>query len=675
MIRGAAGRLSARGEENMGNGENNLSGTGPLLSDREFFGSCLPGTAEMEPVRAAAERGDYPGARRAFGRLIRENLRPDLFFRVPYEVPENFYKWPEENDLEAAGRICRNELISCGTLHAFGGEVDWFANPTFNGYKEWTWQLSRHNEWKHLAKVYRDTGDEKYARAAASLFESWVKQALVPPEDTEGGDTLCWRTIECGIRMGANWPYVLHSFYKSPAFTDDIIVDWYKSVREHGRRLRLRHRQGNWLIMEMNGLAQIGILYPELAEAEAWYDYAVKKLGEELDRQIYPDGFQYELSTNYHFVVINNYHRLMLVMEAYGKKAPALYAEKLERAAELYVKIMRPDGRVPDINDGNDHYAASFLGTLGDLFPENKVFRWVVSGGKEGREPDYRSIALPYSGFMIMRSGWGKDQLWALFDGAPFGTGHQHEDKLNLLVYAGGKAVLTEGGNYAYDSSEMRRYVLSTRSHNTMRLDGEDQNRRLNYRWREEDISAHSGLKYRIEEDFDYAEAEYNEGYGPGADRSVSHRRGILFLKKVPAGLCPFFVVIDRFFSGEDKGHFYEILWHLNEDPVELRGNRVSCGEFGILCSGGPGGIALVKGQEYPEWQGWIPGGSGKQGDYKPIHTLIRGLGGGNLRALTLLYPQGVPPETIEGGSAPEDTEIRIRYRGGELVLDERAYR
>jgi hypothetical protein len=661
----------------MGNVENNSSGTGPRLSDRDFFGRCLRDTAEMKPVKLAAEKGDYPGARRAFAALIRRNLKPDLFFSIPYEAPENFYKSPEESEIEAANRICRNELISCGTPHAFGETVDWFANPTFNGYKEWTWQLSRHNDWKHLARVYRDTGDEKYAQAAASQFASWVRQAVVPPEDTPGSDTLCWRTIECGIRMGANWPYTLHSFYKSPAFTDSIIVDWYKSVQEHGKRLSLQHRQGNWLIMEMNGLAQIGILYPELADAENWYAYAVKKLDEELDRQIYPDGFQYELSTSYHFVVINNYHRLMQVMEAYGKTVPAAYREKIERAAEVYVKIMRPDGRVPDINDGSNNYAASFLGTLTDLFPENRVFQWVVSGGKEGCKPDYCSVALPYSGFMIMRSGWEKGDLWALFDAAPFGTGHQHEDKLNLLLYAGGKAVLTEGGIYAYDTSEMRRYVLSTRSHNTMRLDGEDQNRRLNYRWHDEEITVHSGLRYRIEEDFEYAEAEYNEGYGPQADRSVSHRRSVLFLKKAPAGLSPFFVVIDRFFPEGNKTHFYETLWHLDEEAAGIKGNSISTGPLSILCSGESGGIALVKGVEYPEWQGWIRGKSHKQGDYRPIYTLIRTLHGGRLRGVTLLYPAagGNPLDAVEAGDSPENTDIRIRYRGGELFLDEKTYR
>ncbi len=117
-------------------------------------------------------------------------------------------------------------------LASFQGKVDWFSNPTYNKYAEWTWQLSRHNEWKILAHMYRKTGKEKYAKTCADLFESWVRQA-VRPEDTEGFQTLCWRTIECGIRMGANWPYVLHSFYTSEAFTDDILIDWYKSVYEH----------------------------------------------------------------------------------------------------------------------------------------------------------------------------------------------------------------------------------------------------------------------------------------------------------------------------------------------------------------------------------------------------------------------------------------------------------
>ena len=60
--------------------------------------------------------------------------------------------------------------------------------------------------------------------------------------------------------------------------------------------------------MEMNGLAQIGILYPQFRLAGEWLKQAYESLEEELGRQIYPDGFQYELATNYHDVEIGRAH-------------------------------------------------------------------------------------------------------------------------------------------------------------------------------------------------------------------------------------------------------------------------------------------------------------------------------------------------------------------------------
>jgi hypothetical protein len=653
--------------------------TGPLLTDREFFQEALLyDQPEMKPVQEAAEKGAYAEARKAFAAAIRKLLRPEVFFSVPYEIPEDIFKLPGEGDKEAAERMCRNELVSCGIPCAFGDRIDWFANPTFNGYHEWPLQLNRHHDWKHLAHIYRETGDEKYARCFASQFAGWVKQVTAPPPGSKNNASLGWRTIECGLRMGHTWPYVLHVFYRSPAFTGDLLVDWYKSIYEQGLRLRREHSgHGNWIAMEMNGLGQIGILCPELAPAKEWYGYALKKLNEELDVLFYPDGFHFQLTTEYHFDVINNYHRLIQVMNACGFSLPEGMAGKLERAAEVYVKLMKPDGRVPDLNDGARQYVQVYLKMLSDIFPENRVFQWIISGGKEGDKPDYLSIALPWSGIEVMRTGWDKDALWALFDAGPLGHGHEHEDMLNLIISTGEITALDEGGSYAYDNSEIRSYVISTRAHNTARVDGRDQNRRKNYFWRDEDIQRQSGMKYRNGEIFDFAEGEYREGYGPEADTSVTHRRGVLFLKKPPAGLDPFFVVVDRFIS-EGEAHRYDILWHFDENPVELSMTRVSARTITLFHSGGPGGMAVIRGQEHPEWQGWLTGGFGIQGNYHPAHTVVHSLYGGSLRLVTLLYPckgGACPVTAVEAEKRPEDTNIRIRHEGGELVLREEDYR
>lgn len=653
-----------------------MTKTGPLLPIDKFFTACLnlelPG---LEKVREAVQEEDFEGAKAAFAAYVRTSLRPDVFFTIPYEIPENNYTRPNESIREAAERICENKLISCGTECDFGDKVDWFHNPTYNQYKEWTWQLSRHNEWKLLGHVYRETGDERYAQHFARLFESWVRQAICPPEETIGYETLCWRTIECGIRMGANWPYTLHAFCRSPAFTDELLVDWYRSVYEHGMRLRHRHVTGNWLIMEMNGLAQIGILYPVFKESAGWLEYAFKMLGEELGRQIYPDGFQYELSTGYHDVVINNYHRLIRTARAYGVPVPESFLPVLERASEIDVKLMMPDGRLPDINDGGWHASKKLLEKKAEeLFPQNEVFRWVVSDKKEGKAPDYRSIALPYAGFLAMRTGWEPDAVWGLFDTAPFGKAHQHEDKLNLLVFGRGKVLLTEGGNYAYDTSEMRRYVLSTRSHNTVRVDGFDQNRREGYSWQEEEIRKESGMRWRIEEDFDFGEGVYDEGYGPTQDRAISHRRSVYFFKRPPKGLSPFFAVVDRF-TGEGE-HRFETLWHLGDEKASLQAGKITAPNVTLLSSRAQDGVELVLGAVSPEWQGWVSAGSGRQGAYSAIPTVRQSVTA--RRAVTIIFPceeGSCPIERVEASGNEEDQRFTLRLLdGSELVFEEPAF-
>ena len=64
---------------------------------------------------------------------VRESLRPDLYFTIPYEAPENKYTFDGETEEEAAERIAKHYLISVGVPHQFEGKVDWFANPTYNG--------------------------------------------------------------------------------------------------------------------------------------------------------------------------------------------------------------------------------------------------------------------------------------------------------------------------------------------------------------------------------------------------------------------------------------------------------------------------------------------------------------------------------------------------------------
>jgi hypothetical protein len=283
-----------------------------------------------------------------------------------------------------------------------------------------------------------------------------------------------------------------------------------------------------------------------------------------------------------------------------------------------------------------------------------------------------------------MRTGWQPDALWALFDGGPFGHAHQHEDKLNLLIHAYGRLLLTEAGNYAYDASEMRRYVLSTRGHNTIRVDGHDQNRRAAFRREAQDIRRPAGARWYTSPEYDLVEAEYNEGYGPEADRAIAHRRRVIFLKRPPAPLAPCFLVIDRLLASDDISHTYQALWHFNtetaamlsreQESVLIASQDPGQSNLTIVVAGLPGlAAALVEGQERPEWQGWKSILNNQQGQYRPAPTAdIRWQARGPARLATLLYPTApgaaCPVVALRAGASVEAVDVCLRLEDGSQI-------
>ena len=84
----------------------------------------------------------------------------------------------------------------------------------------------------------------------------------------------------------------------------------------------------------------------------------------------------------------------------------------------------------------------------GHAVPERQDFLWYATNGKQGHAPAETSHAFPYAGYYVMRSGWDSDARWLWFDGGPFGYGHQHEDKLEIMVTAYREAFLVDPGNY-----------------------------------------------------------------------------------------------------------------------------------------------------------------------------------------------------------------------------------
>jgi len=634
----------------------------PGISDEELFEMLDPAYPGLEKTAAAVKSGDMAEAKHEFAEYLRNRTKP--VWNFDWRARPKHGTRPEGVDTKDADRILQRDLPSVGVYHKFEGRIDWTLDPI--DYKEWPFQLNRHQFWVTLGRAYWATGEEKYAREFVFQMMDWVKQCPVP-RSVSGNASNNWRTIEAGIRMGHNWPEAYHLFLASPSFTDDAIVTMVKSCAEHARHLMRWPTTGNWLTMEADGLMHVGVLFPEFKEAADWRKTATDRLYAELDKQVYPDGAQIELSTGYHQVSLTNFVKAWEIAHLNGVAMPADYIAKIQRMYDYNLLASMPNGYLPGLNDAGATGIRRWLEQGFKLFPDRKDYQWVATGGKSGEEPKVGSIALPFSGHLVMRSGWKPESLYMLFDAGPFGYGHQHEDSLNIVLYAYGKYLLVDPGNYPYDSSQWRKYVLSTRAHNTIRVDGEDQHSRGKSREKYV-VSQPLPNRWASCPEFDYASSTYTEGYGDTNQIKVTHNRRVFFVKP------EYWIVVDTLTPSDDQQHSYESMFHLDAERAEVdeqsksvRTVNADAANLAIIPMADSGlSVRIVSGQEKPIVQGWMPSGGY---DVRPIPTPIFGKSGsGPVTLAYALYPTpkggkcpvtGVEPVKVEGG-----TGIAVHFAG-----------
>jgi hypothetical protein len=609
---------------------------GPRLSDAELLACLAPDFAGLDKVIALRDSGQTSAALSALTSFVRARQEPgDSGPRA---------RRNSQAGTTAAERVLKHQLTVGGITHTFGPDIDWGFNPTtapgtkYEADHEWTWQLNRHGDWATLARAYQTTRDERFAKEFDAQFADWVSECPVPVDAADQRPYSQWRTIEAGIRMFSSWPTAYAIFRKSPSVRDETLLSMVKSMIEHGRYLRRHPTTGNWLTMEMDGLYHVGALLPFVQESKDWRDFASSRLLKELDTQVYPDGAQIELTPGYHNVALRSFLGPVDTAAAYGYLLPDGYMAKLEKMFAYNLWVVRPDRDAPRWNDS---WGVDVMGTLSrglSLFPGRKDFQWVVTDGKEGTPPDHTSHLFPYAGQVVMRSGWEREALFLGFEAGPFGYGHQHEDKLGIVIFAYGKDLLVEGGSYAYDASKWRRYVLASAAHNLILVDGQGQVRRGLPR--ESYVTTKPlDLGFRSNDRYDYARGVYDDGFGKRDQHPARHRREVLFLK--PERL---FVVRDTLESLDGKPHSYEALWHLDVNAVDVDAQTgivetrdaganlrivpllVGAGPRARPEDGQPQGVApitrVVKGQETPTVQGWMPLGHGIRG-VRPIPTVV----------------------------------------------------
>jgi Heparinase II/III-like protein/Heparinase II/III N-terminus len=489
--------------------------------------------------------------------------------------------------VEEADKIARHEFDFLGSGPCYWGElIDWHLDPK-SGYRwpkkfykellpvspltndadvKLPWELSRMQHLLTLGQGYRLTGDELYARELVAQITHWLDDnpCLV------GVNWTC--AMEVSIRI-VNVVWGLAFIEGSSCVTADFKRRVLMSIWQHGQYL-VRHLEysirpdgqmtnHNHYLSNIVGLVYLSLLFPEFKAAKTWWRIGIKGMVQEMERQVHADGVDYESSTSYHRLVLELFTSAALLCRLNGVQLPSAFWKRLEEMYSFILHVTRPDGKAPqvgDVDDGRLHilsdyglwdrtdhrYLLSIGATLfhrPDMKAAAKNFSqeafWLL-GGDGARRFDAISSsthtggskAFQEAGFYVMRSG--TNYLMACCNRVgTAGTGnHKHNDLLSFELYAGDKAFIVDPGTYVYTSSAYWRNLFrSTEYHNTVVIDGQEQNRfdpgKIFEMTPDSDVIIHEWISTS---DVDRLDAEHT-GYSR-LDPPVRHRRTFVFLKR-----------------------------------------------------------------------------------------------------------------------------------------------
>jgi hypothetical protein len=622
---------------------------------RALFDSLDLDRPGLSTVKKAVLDDDYPAACNALLQYYRTVPRALWLRRDP--VPDRGKK------ADYAERILADTLFFYNEPGRFkrtrGGGIDWSDQGPTN-QAEWRWALNTLMYGIQLSAAYFSTGRREYLERIDQDVRDWILANPCPGRQDLRGN---WRGIEAAARVRV-WLEEFYSLQACDEFSPATRILMLSSLLDHAHQLLLFHRRGatNWAVIELSGLATIGAAWPEFQDAAGWRRYAEEHIGEQLAEQVYPDGVQTELTIMYHRLTTESFERFMDVFHEFHYPVSDSLHAGVERMWNYIAYTTRPDGTTPENNDSERQPIRDKVLTAAAAY-HRPDWSYIVTNGQSGRKPKGSpTITFPWAGHTIMRSGWDADSHWALFDTGPYGTGHQHRDKLHLSVDAFGRALLVDAGRYTYEDNAFRDYFTGSAAHNVIRIDRRDQRPGA-----ERATEPMPSTEYGTSATMDYARGIFSEGY-EGVKGEAIHTRAVIYVQN------KFWVVADRIET--DRPRTVEALWHFAPDcHVTLDGRSVvsddaGLGNLRIVPVGGVGwSVDIMAGAKKPI-QGWY---SRLYGEKEPCPTAVytAQIPGTTTFAWVLLPAKGAVPaaDTRILSSRPERIELRVQIGSGESYV------
>lgn len=467
--------------------------------------------------------------------------------------------------------------------------VDWTADPY--GDRSWRFWL---NAWIFLDPVlagYEQLGRAEYMAFARQIALDWISQNI----DGETGSEFAWYDAGVGLRAPL-LAQILDDSLRDPKVPDEALLQLLRAARVHALELADPEKlasHSNHGLFQLAGLLALARTVPELRDSRLHQQYAAQELRQLAQAHFSKEGIHLEHSPYYHLLVVK---LLQQLMETGWLSQQKELIDLIAKASRNTIWMIHPNGTLVRLGDTDLNKAADRLGNA-----ESAEVEFVLSRGRSGTEPASTFAVFPESGYAAIRGPWSHrpwgEASFLFFSAAFHSRTHKHADEFTFEWSELGQVLVMDSGKYAYFYDDPKRqYVESTRSHNTVEIDGRDYSR---YRL---DAFGSAIKSWGEEEGVYFVEAQlFRKRFF-----ATNHRRVLVYKPR------HWLVVIDQLDSDQERT--FTQWFHFNPQfEMERRDDRLVGSLPGTekvlvvmpLLHNNKLSRQVVKGQEEPRLQGW----------------------------------------------------------------------